>query len=174
MSEVKFNIETINTETGVILATDWVNQSCETGKKVVDRLNKEFNLNSVSLYAIMTPVKQEPEKVPFNELPFEVQLIEGIKQNMMNNLSKMDFIMPEYSNRIKVPADYYKKAWELVDHEKVMRNISIRIEQELADRIMNNIAQEMATDIKQLLGDKDRREVIRGKAREVLDQLGGK
>lgn len=170
MAEVKFNVVLLNAKTGettTILRKDQFAQDAQNYARGYNETVK------AGYYAILEPIPQAEEKVPFNELPFDQQLVEQIKQNMMTTLSKLDFIMPDYNNRVKVPAGFYQKAWDMVDHEQVLKNLAVRIEQELADRIMNHLASEMATDIKQLLGDKDRREVIRGKAREILEQLGG-
>ena len=46
-----------------------------------------------------------------------------------------------------------------------------RLEAELADRMVNHMAAELATDIKQILGVKERREMLRGLARDHMDAV---
>lgn len=66
-----------------------------------------------------------------------------------------------------------REIWDLVDHSKIKEEMAKRIESELADRVMNHLAAEMATDIKQLLTNQERREALRAVARENLDRIIG-
>ena len=61
--------------------------------------------------------------------------------------------------------------WKLVDIEKVKRSMASRLEEELANRIINRMAEEIATDVKQILSVTERREALRHVAREHMDEI---
>ena len=51
------------------------------------------------------------------------------------------------------------------------QQVATLLEAELAERMVNSIAAELATDIKQILSVKERREMLRGIAREHMDAV---
>ena len=63
------------------------------------------------------------------------------------------------------------EVWAMVDSDALKLRLKERIEAELADRIVNHIAAELATDIKQILSVTERREAIRSLAREHMDSI---
>ena len=77
----------------------------------------------------------------------------------------------DYSNRIKLPSDFMAQVWALVDTKKVQAAMAARLESELADRIVNALAAEMATDIKQILSVTERREALRQVARNHVERI---
>ena len=81
------------------------------------------------------------------------------------------WLLPNYESRFKVPAEWVASCWNLVDQEKVKQQVAERLESELADRMVNSIAAELATDIKQILSVKERREMLRGIARDHMDAV---
>lgn len=76
-----------------------------------------------------------------------------------------------YDQRVKVPPSFIQQVWALVDLEKIKQQLATRIEKELADRVVNHMAAELSTDIKQILGNPERREEIRAVARKHLSHL---
>jgi hypothetical protein len=93
------------------------------------------------------------------------------ERSVIKLLADGSWLQPDYNNRVKVPATFMDEVWRLVDKDRVKRCLAERIEQELADRIVNAMAAEMATDIKQILSVKERREALRAVAREHLDAI---
>jgi hypothetical protein len=81
------------------------------------------------------------------------------------------WLLPNYEGRMKVPPSWIAECWKLVDAQKVQRQVADLIEQELAQRIVNSIAAELATDIKQILSIQERRETIRAVAREHMGEI---
>ncbi len=79
--------------------------------------------------------------------------------------------MPNYESRLKIPVEWITSCWNLIDAEKLKTAIAARLEAELADRIINSIAAELSTDIKQILSVKERREMLRGLARDNLQAI---
>lgn len=84
------------------------------------------------------------------------------------------WIQPDYHNRIQLPADFMADVWKLVDREKVKRALADRIEEQLAERMVNAMAAELATDIKQILSISERREALRALAREHMEAIMAK
>ena len=81
------------------------------------------------------------------------------------------WLMPNYEGRMKVPVEWIAECWKLVDADKLKAKIAERLESELADRMVNHMAAELATDIKQILSVQERREMLRGLAREHMDEI---
>jgi len=81
------------------------------------------------------------------------------------------FIQPDYNNRLKVPVEFVKDIWNMVDQERLKKEIALNIERELADRVINQIAAELSSDVKSILSVKERREAIRSVARNHLDDI---
>ena len=81
------------------------------------------------------------------------------------------WLMPNYESRLKVPVEWVAECWRLVDSAKLKAKIAERLESELADRMVNHMATELATDIKQILSVQERREMLRGLAREHMDAV---
>lgn len=76
-----------------------------------------------------------------------------------------------YTDRVKLPPDFMAQVWALVDTKKVQVAMAARLENELADRIVNALAAEMATDIKQILSVTERREALRQVARNHVERI---
>lgn len=55
--------------------------------------------------------------------------------------------------------------------DKVRAQFAARLESELADRMVTHMAAELATDIKQILSVKERREMLRALARDHMDAV---
>jgi hypothetical protein len=102
---------------------------------------------------------------------FEEDLMNSIKCTMTKQVTKQDFIKIEYDDRVKLPSDFIEKAWGLIDQEDLIKSLSKRLESELIDKLVNHLAAEIATDIKQVLSVKERREAVRSVVRDNIDKL---
>lgn len=101
----------------------------------------------------------------------EDSLRNAAERAIMKIISDGSWIQPDYNNRVKLPPDFMADVWKLVDRDKVKRLLAENIEAQLADRIVNAIAAELATDIKQILSVTERREAIRSLAREHMESI---
>ena len=81
------------------------------------------------------------------------------------------WLQPNYESRLKVPGEWVAECWQLVDRDKLKQKIAERLESELADRMVNHMAAELATDVKQILSVKERREMLRNLARAHMDAV---
>lgn len=102
---------------------------------------------------------------------FKEKALNAVETAILKLLQQSSWIQPDYNSRFKVPAEYLQEIWNSVDHKKIQESMARRIEQELADRICNHLAAEIATDVKQLLSIPERREAIRAVARENFDRI---
>jgi len=107
----------------------------------------------------------------FKKMSIELQIKQAAERAVLAFIGSSDWLMPDYANRIKVPAELISSAWAMVDVDVIKKRIAARIEAELADRVMNHLAAEMATDIKQILSVQERREALRSVARAHIDQI---
>lgn len=101
----------------------------------------------------------------------ETLLKQAAEKSILKIITEGGWIQPDYANRISLPKDLIQEVWKLVDRDRLKKELVARIERELADRIVNQIAAELATDIKQILGVPERREAIRAIAREHMDSI---
>lgn len=104
---------------------------------------------------------------------FEKKIKELAEKSILKMISDGNWVATDYSNRVKIPADFMSDVWAMVDVEKVKKQMAKRLEEELANRVVNNMAAELATDVKQILSVPERRESLRAVARENLDRICG-
>lgn len=100
---------------------------------------------------------------------------EKIKQqaekSILSLITSGNWIQPDYSSRVKLPADFMESVWQSVDQEAIKAALARRLEDELANRIVNHMAAELATDIKQILSVQERREAVRAIARKHMSEI---
>ena len=102
---------------------------------------------------------------------FENAVKEAAEKAVLKIISEGQWIQPDYANRFKMPPEMLSEIWQMVDVTKLKVAMVKRIETELADRLINHLAAEMATDIKQLLSVRERREALRSIARTHIDAV---
>ena len=102
---------------------------------------------------------------------FEQAVKAAAEKAVLHFIQGGGWLLPNYESRFKVPAEWVTECWQLVDKDKLKQQIAARLESELADRMVNHIAAEMATDVKQILSVTERREMLRSIAREHMDSV---
>lgn len=102
---------------------------------------------------------------------FESDLLNVVKHSLTNQLKKENLISIPYDQKVKLPDDFMQKAWGFIDQEALLGKLAERLESELIDRLVNQMAAEIATDIKQVLSVKERREAVRSVVRDNIDKL---
>lgn len=96
------------------------------------------------------------------EMTFEQQLTEAVQQSVLKMVRNGDLVLPEYSARAKIPPAKVQELYDAVDWGRVREKVLAEIESAVADKILNAMATEMATDVKQILSNKELREEVRG------------
>lgn len=104
---------------------------------------------------------------------FEAEVKKAAEKAVLKIISSGQWIAPDYGSRFHVPQEWVQKCWELVDVEKLQEQMARRLEEELANRMVNHMATEIATDVKQVLSDKERRESLRALARSHMEAIMG-
>jgi hypothetical protein len=102
---------------------------------------------------------------------FETAVKAAAEKAVLQFVGSGGWLLPNYESRLKIPADWIADCWRLVDSEKLKAKIAERLEGELADRMVNHMAAELATDIKQILSVRERREMLRALARDHMDAV---
>lgn len=105
------------------------------------------------------------------ELSFDQQVKAAAEKAVLQFIGSGGWLLPNYESRLKIPAEWIADCWRLVDADSLKKQIAARLESELADRMVNHMAAELATDIKQILSVQERREMLRGLAREHMDAV---
>ncbi|MHB8408323.1 MAG: hypothetical protein ACYDHY_09595 [Acidiferrobacterales bacterium] len=102
---------------------------------------------------------------------FETAVKEAAEKAVLKIISDGSWVAPDYANRFKLPPEMMNEIWGMVDQESLKKKMAARLEQELADRIVNHLAAEIATDVKQILSVQERREALRHLARQHLEGI---
>lgn len=102
---------------------------------------------------------------------FELAVKCAAEKAVLQFVGSGGWLLPNYEARLKIPVEWISACWSLVDSDKVRAQVAKRIESELADRMVNQMAAELATDIKQILSVKERREALRALARNHMDAV---
>lgn len=102
---------------------------------------------------------------------FDEKVKLAAEQAVLAFISTGGWLLPNYESRLKIPAEWIADCWNLVDSTKLKAKIAERLESELADRMVNHMAAELSTDIKQILSVKERREMLRGLVRDHMDAV---
>ena len=102
---------------------------------------------------------------------FDLRVKEAAEYAVLQFIRSGGWLLPNYESRLKIPAEWIADCWRLVDADRLKEQIAARLESELADRMVNHMAAELATDIKQILSVQERREMLRGLAREHMDAV---
>ena len=101
----------------------------------------------------------------------DLRVKEAAEYAVLKFIGSGGWLLPNYESRLKIPAEWIADCWRLVDADRLKEQIAARLESELADRMVNHMAAELATDIKQILSVQERREMLRGLAREHMDAV---
>lgn len=95
-------------------------------------------------------------------MTFDEQLQEAVQHSVLKMVRDGALVLPEYSSRAKVPAAKVQEMYDSVNWDRVRALVIEEVERAVADKILNAMATEMATDIKQILSNKELREEVRG------------
>lgn len=105
---------------------------------------------------------------------FEEKFNDLIQKKIINDISKQDFIKINYDDRYKVPYEVLKECYEKIDIEKVKERIISRLEEEMADKIVNKMVTEFSNDIKQIMCNRELREDLRYYMRTKIEEINDK
>ena len=105
---------------------------------------------------------------------FEEKFNDLIQKKIINDISKQDLIKINCNNRYEVPYEVFKECYEKIDIEKVKEKIISRLEEEMADKIVNKMVTEFSNDIKQIMCNRELREDLRYYMRTKIKEINDK
>lgn len=99
---------------------------------------------------------------------FEEKLINVIQTKVINDISKLDLVKVDYTDRYQVPSNFSNDVYKSLDLEKIKARLVENLENEMADKIANKLITEYSNDIKQIMSNRELREDLRHYAREKI------
>ena len=104
---------------------------------------------------------------------FDEQLMQLIKKNIVKQLSNVEFLKVDYSDRISLPSDFLQQAYRLIDKEKIMIKVVDRLEEELANTMVNKVMTEYKNDIKDIMCNRELRNDLKYFLRRKIEETTG-
>jgi DNA-binding transcriptional regulator/RsmH inhibitor MraZ len=98
-------------------------------------------------------------------------LISNIQDRILKGIAKTDLISIDYANRINLPKDLINEVYKKIDIEKIKAKLVERLEDEMAEKIVNKMITEFANDVKQIMCNKELREDLRFYMRDKIKQI---
>jgi hypothetical protein len=99
------------------------------------------------------------------------RIVQAMEDSLVAMIRKGDWILPAYESRIKVNMSTLRIVYDGIDMNRVLRLVQGKVEEHVADKILASLATELATDVKQVMTNRELREdvraVIRSKFREL-------
>lgn len=99
---------------------------------------------------------------------FEQRLLASVEDSLIKLVQDGGFITATYENRLKVDPTIMREIYERIDLKRVVVLAAERAEERMADTVFNALAQELASDVKQILSNKELREECRALIRDKM------
>jgi hypothetical protein len=97
---------------------------------------------------------------------FGVKAMRAMEDSLVAMIRKGDWLQPDYNSRMKLDMSLVRWLYEQVDRERVKARVLDKIEDHIADKMLASIATELATDVKQVMSNRELREEFRALVRE--------
>ena len=104
---------------------------------------------------------------------FEKHVLSAVENAIVNHLEKGSWIDWQNRERIRIDPAILRVAYDSVDMGRVLARVRDGIEVHIADKILASMATEIATDVKQIMGNKELREDLRSHLRSHMRQAVG-
>jgi hypothetical protein len=104
-----------------------------------------------------------------NEQTFEQEIVAAARRSIVKMFSDGNLVMPDYENRLKVPANLVQRVYALIDYDEVMACLRPKINELVADRIAAALSQELTGDVKKVLAHEPTRLRLRLAVMNVLE-----
>jgi len=107
-------------------------------------------------------------------MTFEEEMIQRVQNALLEQIRSCRFIEHHHIDRKSVPQDIVQKAWDGLDWEGILQEVSEQLNKQVVSLIVNNMITETKTDVKKLLAVQEVREQLRLKAYpKILEVLEG-
>jgi len=86
-----------------------------------------------------------------NDLSFEQQMIQAIRNKVISEIHKTDFTRLEYGQKKVLPDSFINKVWDGIDWEKVIKDTKEEMHKRICNAVIGNMETEIKTDVKSIL-----------------------
>lgn len=94
---------------------------------------------------------------------FSEKLLTTIQTSIIKGIQDAKFIESWNQNKISIPSDIVRTAYESIDREKILHLITGQIEEQIAKTIVGQLLTETANDTKRIMSDPSLRQQIKNK-----------
>lgn len=94
-------------------------------------------------------------------MSFEKEIIELMKNRVINEIQDTSFIKIDYNHRKSIPDEYINKLWDSIDWNEVLESVKPEIQKRVCNSILGSMETEIKTDVKKILSVQGVRERIR-------------
>jgi hypothetical protein len=95
---------------------------------------------------------------------FEQKMSETLQRAILKGISEMRFLDYNHSNKLGIPADLVKNAFDAIDRDKIFNMVKEQIEEQIAKTIVGQLLTETSNDTKRIMSNP----VLR---RQIKDQI---
>lgn len=100
---------------------------------------------------------------------FYDDLMKTVQNSILNQARKAEFIDTGYGGtKLKLPPEFLLECYRRINMDALQDKIVARLEQEVADKIVNKMITEFSNDIKQIMSNVELREELRGILRDRI------
>lgn len=103
----------------------------------------------------------------------EKRIIQALENALVNAVNKGEAFTIAYQNRTDI-SPQLNEAFKRINFERVIDLVVARMEEELAEKMVNKIITEMGTDIKKLMENNSTREDFRFLLRKGVEEILGR
>lgn len=82
---------------------------------------------------------------------FEAAVKATAERAVLKILTDGSWIAPDDARRFKIPPEFLVDVWQMVDQDQLKRSLARHLEEELADRILNHMADDPMSRLHNLL-----------------------
>ena len=101
---------------------------------------------------------------------FAEQVRRAAEESIVKTLKSGDWLKVGFGDRMTVTPGNLREVYQSVDMVRVGEIPKVKIEQKVADAIFNNLATEVATDVKKIMSNTELREDCRAVIRDKIRQ----
>lgn len=101
---------------------------------------------------------------------FAEQVRRAAEESIVKTLKSGDWLKVGFGDRMTVTPGNLREVYQSVDMVRVGEILKVKIEQKVADAILNNLATEVATDVKKIMSNTELREDCRAVIRDKIRQ----
>jgi hypothetical protein len=103
-------------------------------------------------------------------MSFAEQVQQAAEESIVKMLKSGEWLRVGYGDRMTVTPGQLREVYQAVDMSRVGEILKVKIEQKVADAIFNNLATEVATDVKKIMSNSELREDCRAVIRDKIRQ----